>query len=184
MRVVAGNAKGTRIKAPKSLKVRPTSGRVRGAIFSILSSMVYQPQRVLDLYSGTGALGIEALSRGAEWVDFVERDPESCAFIRENLKAAGYADRCHVHCSSVTKALDYLTQPYDLILADPPYFEVAPKEFLERLSASSVIGEDATVVLETSSRVEPEEEVAGLRLVKERRHGDTLITVYRRRKER
>ena len=181
MRIIAGDAKGTKLRSPKGLKLRPTSERVRGAIFGILGSMPRQPQRVLDLYSGTGALGIEALSRGAEWVDFVERDAGACAIIRQNLASAGFADRSHVYCSNVSKALGFLSQPYDLILADPPYLKTSPGELLTRLSRSPLLGEDTTVIFEESSQGEVAESAGDLRLVKTRRYGDTLVAIYHRK---
>jgi len=128
MRVIAGEAKGLRLKRPAARHLRPTSDLVRGAIFDILASLGADCTRVLDLYAGSGALGIEALSRGAHWCDFVEQDRAACAIIRENLALAGFQERTRVHCMSVEKALDRLDGPYDLVLMDPPYEEGGARE--------------------------------------------------------
>ncbi len=92
MRVIAGRAKGHQLKVPKGTGTRPATDLVRGAIFSILETTTSNWSRVLDLFAGSGALGIEALSRGAGWVDFVEREPRCCSIIRENLEKTKLAD--------------------------------------------------------------------------------------------
>src|SRR3990172_11079102 len=106
MRVIAGTAKGRRLKGPRgrSARTRLSSDLVRGAIFSALASMAADMSRVLDLYAGSGALGIEALSRGTGWCDFVERDPAACAVIRENLPATAFQEQARGHCLSVERA--------------------------------------------------------------------------------
>src|SRR3990170_477178 len=107
MRVIAGKAKGHRLKFPTGTTTRPATDLVRGAIFSILASLTDDWERVLDLFSGSGALGIEALSRGAGWVDFVDREPKCCAIIKDNLTKTKLAERAHVYCASVEKALTF-----------------------------------------------------------------------------
>src|SRR4030043_1701035 len=106
MRVIAGRAKGHRLAGPPSRATRPTSDLVRGAIFSALASLGADLSRVLDLYAGSGALGIEALSRGASWCDFVDRDRAACATIRQNLTLAGFQERARVLCLPVERALE------------------------------------------------------------------------------
>ena len=176
MRVVAGKAKGHRIKSTKG--IRPTSDLVRGAIFSILESMEADWSRVLDLYSGSGALGIEALSRGAGWGDFVEENPRCCAVIKENLDRTGLAGQAHVYCCRVSKALSFLDGEYDIIFLDPPYSNSTLGPLLEAISLSSLVGEDSTVVVEHSSRLPLSSAYGNLHLKKSRRHGDTCISVY------
>src|SRR3972149_4981592 len=119
MRVIAGEARGKPLKAPKA--IRPTTDLVKGAIFSMLEALGGEWERVLDLYSGSGALGIEALSRGAEWADFVEREPRSCSVIKDNLEKTGFKEYSHVYRSSVKRALEFLEGNYSLVLMDPPY---------------------------------------------------------------
>ena len=96
MRVIAGKAKGHRLKFPKGTATRPATDLVKGAIFSILENIASKQGRVLDLFSGSGALGIEALSRGAAWVDFVDREPRCCAIIKENLEKTKLTDQAHI----------------------------------------------------------------------------------------
>src|SRR3972149_32442 len=98
---------------------------MRGAIFSSLDSLEADMARVLDLYAGTGALGIEALSRGAAWCDFVECDRSACELIRENLRLTGFEDRARVYRLTAERALEDLEGPYTLVLADPPYDDSA-----------------------------------------------------------
>ena len=179
MRVIAGRAKGHRLAGPPSRATRPTSDLVRGAIFSALESMGVALTRVLDLYAGSGALGIEALSRGGEWCDFVEKDARTCASIRENLAKTRFDGLAKVHCAPVERALARLEGPYTLVLADPPYAqEAAPS--LERLVESGLAEAGGTVlVLEHSSREEGPERLGGLSQVKMLRHGDSAVSIYR-----
>ncbi len=179
MRVIAGEAKGHRLAGPPSRATRPTSDLVRGAIFSALETMGVELTRVLDLYAGSGALGIEALSRGGEWCDFVEKDARTCAAIRENLAKTRFDGRAKVHCAPVERALARLEGPYTLVLADPPYAqEAAPP--LERLVESGLAEAGRTVlVLEHSSREEGPERLGGLSQVKTLRHGDSAVSIYR-----
>jgi 16S rRNA (guanine966-N2)-methyltransferase len=180
MRVIAGRAKGHRLAGPaKGGATRPTSDLVRGAIFSALESMGVELTRVLDLYAGSGALGIEALSRGGQWCDFVEKDARTCASIRENLAKTRFDGLAKVHCAPVERALARLEGPYTLVLADPPYAqEAAPS--LERLVEAGLAEAGRTVlVLEHSSREEGPERLGGLSQVKTLRHGDSAVSIYR-----
>jgi len=134
--------------------------------------------RVLDLYAGTGALGIEALSRQASWADFVETNPRRCAEIRDNLKAMGLPGR--VYCARVERALSFLTQPYDLILMDPPYAQPDLPARLERLMHYPAVGEDTVIAVAHSSRQPLPATCGPFRQVVSRRHGDTTLSIYRR----
>ena len=120
MRVIAGEAGGRQLKGPPRSGVRPTTDRVREAIFEVLHSHGYEPARVLDLYSGTGALGIEALSRGAELCHFVEADNKASDVVRENLMRTRLLDRGKVLPMPVARAVSRLPGTYDLVVADPP----------------------------------------------------------------
>ena len=183
MRVIAGTAKGRRLKGPRgrSLRTRPSSDLVRGAIFSALASMAADMSRVLDLYAGSGALGIEALSRGAGWCDFVERDAAACAVIKENLRLTGFDGQARVHCWPVERALERLEGgPYTLVLADPPYADTAALSLLERLAGSPLVEVGKTVMaLEHSARWEASAQLGQLCLVNVRRHGDSAVSIYR-----
>jgi len=180
MRVIAGSAKGHHLKVPQGTGTRPATDLVRGAIFSILGAADADWSRVLDLFSGSGALGIEALSRGAGWVDFVDQAPKCCHTIRENLKKTGLADQAHVHCSSVAKALSFLEGEYSIILIDPPYADSSIGELVQRLATSKLVGDKTIVVVTHSSRLPLAESYPPLKATKERRHGDSCITIYRK----
>ena len=178
MRIIAGAARGRQLKGGRERGLRPTSDLVRGAMFDMLQSMDVAFSRVLDLYAGTGALGIEALSRGAGWCDFVEKDFRFCRLIHENLETAGFSDRAAVFCLPVERALTKLSGEYSLILADPPYQDEKAGAVLQRLAASSLIGSEAVILLEHSKRKTPPD-LGAPPLVASRRHGDTVISIYR-----
>jgi 16S rRNA (guanine966-N2)-methyltransferase len=182
MRVIAGRAKGRPLKGPRDVsgRTRPTSGLVRGAVFSALASLGTDLGRVLDLYAGSGAMGIEALSRGAGWCDFVERDPAACALIRENLAATGFDPIARVHRMPAERSLGRLKGPYSLVLADPPYGDSGAAKLLESLARSALVEPGRTViVVEHSAREEPRARLGEFSLVNSRRHGDSAVSIYR-----
>ena len=179
MRVIAGRAKGHRLAGPASRGARPTSDLMRGAVFSALEAMGADLTRTLDLYAGSGALGIEALSRGGEWCDFVEKDRRACESIRGNLARTGFEGRAKVHCAAVERAHGRLKGPYTLIVADPPYASDAVP-VLEGLADWGLVEGGRTVLaLEYSSREEGPERLWGLSRVKTLRHGDSAVSIYR-----
>ena len=180
MRVIAGRAKGHRLAGPaKGGATRPTSDLVRGAIFSALASLGAYRSRTLDLYAGSGALGIEALSRGAASCDFVEKDARACASIRQNLSRTGFEGQGEVIRAPVERALARLSGPYTLVLADPPYADEAAAALEGLAERGLVVAGSTTLVLEHSSREEAPERLAGLAHVKTLRHGDTAVSLYR-----
>ncbi len=179
MRVIAGKAKGLRLKRPAARHLRPTSDLVRGAIFDILASLRVDSTRALDLYAGSGALGIEALSRGARWCDFVEQDRAACAIIRENLALAGFQERGQVHCLPVEKALNRLEGPYDLVLMDPPYEDEGAVAVVARLAGSPLVRPGSTLVVEHPWRCLPADQWGPFTLASRKRHGDTGVSIYR-----
>ncbi|MFC1966796.1 16S rRNA (guanine(966)-N(2))-methyltransferase RsmD [Chloroflexota bacterium] len=180
MRVIAGIAKGNRLKVPKGTPTRPATDLVRGAIFSILENTTDHWEQVLDLFSGSGALGIEALSRGAGWVNFVEREPRCCAIIKENLEKTKLAAQAHVYCCSVTKALSFLDKEYSIILMDPPYSDSSIGNLLTQVATSKLVGADTILVVTHSPHLPLSSRYAALNLVKEHRHGDSCIALYRK----
>jgi len=180
MRVTGGQVKGYVLKVPRSGLVRPTTNVVRQALFSILEGMANDWSQVLDLYAGSGALGIEALSRGAGWVDFVEREPRCCVVIKENLLKTGFSNKAHVYCCSVMKALTFLTNKYDIIFMDAPYSDQPSVSLLRQLATSSIINADSLVAVSHSYRLPLSDGYDGLRLIREQRYGDTCISIYRK----
>lgn len=133
---------------------------------------------MLELYAGTGALGIEALSRGAEKVDFVERDERCCAAMKESLAIVKLAERAHVFCCDVDKALTFLKAEYDVILLDPPYSEVSLDKLLARLVISKAAATCSTIVVQHSIRQQLQSNYNGMVLLRQRRYGDTCVSMY------
>jgi 16S rRNA (guanine(966)-N(2))-methyltransferase RsmD len=183
MRVITGEARGHTLKGPASDATRPTSDKVRGAIFSMLASMVcLEGARVLDLYAGTGALGIEALSRGAAHCDLVDHDRAACRVIGRNLEHTKLTHLAAVHCMAVERiAATPFTRAaeYDIILVDPPYGDARVWPALEKLAAALPVTPDAVLVLEHSKRTAPPARLGPLELLRTRRYGDTCVSLYR-----
>ncbi|MFY9488036.1 MAG: 16S rRNA (guanine(966)-N(2))-methyltransferase RsmD [Solirubrobacterales bacterium] len=189
MRVVAGQFKGRRLSGPTKSATRPTSDKVREALFSILGDIT--DARVLDLFAGTGALGIEALSRGAAHATFVERDRTAVAVIRENLAATAAEQAAEVSRVIAGDVARYLADAraddvqFDLVLIDPPY-ELA-EQFTAPLAKGlpALLAPDAVVVAECDRRTplmleSPQSATQNpLALATERRYGDTLLRIFR-----
>ncbi len=175
MRIIAGSRKGHTIVAPKGLDTRPTSDRAREAAFNLIGPV--DDARVLDLYAGSGALGLEALSRGAAQAVFVDSDREACRAIERNLDKLRLTGAVIV-CSDAAQALAAdaaAGRQYDLVLVDPPYRLFSDVEPVLSRYVPAVLAEDGIVVVETSEREEPD-----LPLAKRtsRRYGAARITVF------
>jgi len=180
MRVTGGIAKGQQLKMPQSQLVRPTTDRVREAIFSVLASLSGEWSSGLDLYAGSGALGIEALSRNIDWVDFVDQEPRCCATIKQNLAKVGFLQKAHVYCSKVAKALTFLKKNYDVIFMDPPYSDQNTGNTITQLANSEFLSDKSLLVVSHASRSPLQENYDGLNVVKEKRYGDTCISIYQK----
>jgi 16S rRNA (guanine966-N2)-methyltransferase len=180
MRVIAGRLGGRRLKAPPGRRTRPTSERVREALFSMLDGV--EGASVLDLFAGTGALGIEALSRGARAAVFVERDAATARVLGANLQALAIAPQAaQVRRADVLEALRSASgrkETYDLVFIDPPYDQA--RGWGPRLSAllPALLGPDARVVVESDRRAQLQLS-EDLTVLRSRRYGDTLITIHR-----
>lgn len=171
VRIVAGSAKGRRLVAPPGAGTRPSTDRVRSAVFNSLYSLsVIAGARVLDLYAGTGAMGIEALSRGAASAVFVERNEAAVAALRRNLTATRLEDRATVSVADVDRHIDLLemtAQHFDLAIVDPPYAFAGWSRLLQRLPAGFV-------VVESDRAVEMGER---WHVHRRRRYGSTVVTL-------
>jgi 16S rRNA (guanine966-N2)-methyltransferase len=177
LRVVSGSAGGLRLVAPKG--ARPSTDRVKEALFASLGPGPIEGAAVLDLYAGSGALGIEALSRGAARAVFVDRDRRAVDAIHVNLETTGFAEQARVHGSSVGAFVRRRpSEPFGLVLLDPPY-DLSPAELgtvLAALSAPGRLEAGATVVLECRAGSRPALP-EGWRVGREREYGDTLVVV-------
>ena len=175
LRVSGGEARGRRLKAPKN--IRPTQGMVKQAIFNMVGPLI-DGARVLDLFAGSGALGIEALSRGAAEVTFVDREPRGLAILRQNLDALGFKERAQVVRSDVVRWLEAspdAVRAAGVVFLDPPYEDVVLDRALKVLDSAAT---DAVVVAEHSRR-QSLPTLTRLRVDRERRYGDTVVTVLR-----
>lgn len=175
LRIAGGSARGLPLTAPRGLRLRPTSGMVREAIFNILAERV-EGARVLDLYAGTGALGIEALSRGAAEAVFVDAEAASCQAILQSLSRAGFDARAQVLRGRLPSAIASAPGVFDIVLMDPPYQLETAEETLSLVHTKLASG--GVVVYEHGSRYNPPERPAGLRLVERRVYGDSAIALY------
>jgi 16S rRNA (guanine966-N2)-methyltransferase len=175
VRIIAGSRKGHKIEAPKGYDTRPTSDRVREAAFMLAGPV--DGANVLDLFAGSGAMGLEALSRGAERATFVEGDPRAAAVIQKNLEKLRLTG-ARIIRSDATRALVAETAAgakYDLVLVDPPYAHYEELQPTLARYLPSLLAEDGLVVVETSERVQPE---LPLELLKSRKYGSVRVSVF------
>lgn len=177
MRVIAGEAKGRRLKAARRQHLRPTSNKVKEALFAILSSRI-EAARILDLFGGTGGIGIEALSRGAGQVDFVESDPAAVKILKGNLAACGFGDRAAVHFMDAFRFIKRARGHYDLIFADPPYHSGLLKKLLPVISQGDIIRSNGLVVVEHFHKVSVPDKIGCLEAGRSYFYGDTVLTLY------
>jgi len=180
MRVIAGSLGGRRLVAPRGLDTRPTADRVKEALFMALEPLT--GLRVVDLYAGSGSLGIEALSRGAVHVDFVESEPRALGALRTNLRTLGLEDRAIVRRIHLPRGIERLARELaaaDLVLLDPPYGEDRARRMIEALDHLGRLPVGARVVAEHSGRDPLPERVGRLAQERARRYGQTLVTTYR-----
>ena len=179
MRIIAGEFRGRRLAAVKG-RIRPTSDKVREAIFNILGPAVAEA-RVLDLFAGTGALSLEALSRGAADAVLVEEHGAALSVLRENLETLDLKERTRVMAMPVSGAIRKLAAQeaqFNLIFLDPPYGRGLALKTLTALQASGLLRPDAVIVTEHSHREALPERLGRLLLNQGRRYGDTAITIY------
>jgi 16S rRNA (guanine(966)-N(2))-methyltransferase RsmD len=180
MRVIAGKCKGRRLIAPKGKHVRPALDQVKEAVFNILFDI--NDLDVLDLFAGSGSIGIEALSRGASSATFVEKDSAAYRSITENLEKCNLQDQATVwklHVSVAIKKLDKNDTKFDLIFVDPPYLKDLVNPTLEQLASSSLLKDKSIVVIEHHPK-EPIADIPGMTLTETRKYGQTLITFMKR----
>lgn len=179
LRIIAGIAKGRTIKAVKGMKTRPTSDRVKEALFSILQDKIADA-KVLDLFAGTGNLGLEALSRGARSAIFVEKDWDAIGVIRDNINSLGLSEGKLIK-GDVFKVIDSLgkREQFDIIFADPPYRKGFAEKVISAIDKSRILALNGVLVVEQGKGEEKISEAGGLTLVRDEKYGDTFITFYK-----
>jgi len=192
LRVIGGKAKGRRLRTPSTgsakysgQKIRPTADRAREALFSIIGLEV-KGATVLDLYAGTGALGLEALSRFAQRAVFVDNSQQAVQLINKNVALCGFYDRAHVFKRDISKGLYFLAKQlpgitFSIVFIDPPYRKGLSADILQELAASDFLAPEAFVVVEEDARTELQVQVAELRLVDQRCYGETGFWFYRQK---
>lgn len=182
MRIVGGKFKGHGLVGPASTAIRPTLDRVRESLFNILAHGIegfdIEGARVMDLFAGTGALGLEALSRGAKFCQFVDESAEARGVIRRNADALGAIGMCKIWRRDATKLGDCTPQsPFDLVFIDPPYGKGLGEQALASLVEGEWLSTDAVIVLEESGK-SVVTDVTGVTLIDTRNYGDTQVRVF------
>ncbi len=179
MRVISGIARGITLKTPNGMETRPTADRVKEALFSILQFEL-PGMKVLDLFGGTGQLGIEALSRGAKSVVFVDKSPAACALIRENLSRTHFQSEGSVVQSDYLSYLKNCNMTFDIVLLDPPYAEVFLENALNLLAEIDILQSGGIIVAERPVGKELSAEISGFSRSKDYKYGNTILTLFRK----
>lgn len=180
MRIISGSARGRRLMEPTGQAIRPTLDRVRNALFNMLMPEI-EDALFLDLYAGTGAIGIEALSRGASYCVFVDNAPEAQRIIRENLFHTGLAQKARCLSLPMPAEMNRITDQFDLIFADPPYDCGQHTAILEGIVACNLLRPAGGVILEHAKRTAMPDDVAGLARTKYKHYGDAALSLYRQK---
>lgn len=185
MRVIGGSAKGHRLTSPEGTNVRPTTDRVKEAVFNSLQQYLADAL-VLDLFAGAGTLGIEGLSRYAEKAYFVDSSLKQIELIKNNLVKTKLMDRAVLMCTDIYAAVDKLTEndmKFDLIFMDPPYNKGFVQGTLEKLDRTKLLAREGLIIVEYSLREEPPLEIGSLERTMNKRYGSTGVAYFRRREE-
>ena len=179
MRVITGKARGIQLKTPEGLTTRPTADRVKEALFSIINFDI-PGTRVLDLFGGTGQLGIEALSRGAKLATFVDAGEPACRLIRENLRRTKLEADARVVRADYMDYLKRCREQYDIIFLDPPYAEVFLENSLKKIAEIDILQSGGIIIAERPLGKELPWELEGFTRSKDYKYGTVLLTVYRK----
>jgi len=178
MRVIGGKYRGRRLKTIEGLAVRPTSDRLRETLFNILAPHI-KDSRFLDLCAGSGAVGIEALSRGASHVTFVDQSRRACSAIQINLDTIGITSEATIINKDAVSALKHLTLKFDIIFFDPPYESDAYDRVLRELGESDLPASDAVVVVEHRAKHPPERTFGRLEIYRTVKQGESSLAFFR-----
>ncbi len=179
MRVIAGKAKGVVLKTPEGMQTRPTADRVKEAMFSILQFDL-PGTKILDLFGGTGQLGIEAISRGAKSAVFVDAGDAPCKLIKENLRRAKMEGEGRVVRSDYLQFLSHCREKFDIIFLDPPYAEVFLENSIKKISEIDILQSGGIIVAERPVEKPLDIQIEGFSRSKDYKYGKTLLTLYRK----
>ncbi len=179
MRVISGKARGTTLKTPDGMTTRPTADRVKEAMFSIIQFEL-PGAKVLDLFGGTGQLGIEALSRGAKSCVFVDKNESACGVIRENLRRTGFSENAKIVRSDYLSYLKSTGETFNIILLDPPYGEEFLENSIKLLSEIDILQSDGIIVAERPFGKDLSLEFTCFTRSKDYKYGNTVLALYRK----
>ena len=179
MRVITGSARGVRLKTPNGMKTRPTTDRVKEAVFSMVQFEI-EGRKFLDLFAGTGQMGIEALSRGASRAVFVDGWKDACALVRENLRLSRLSDRASVVQGDYLSYLQSCREKFDIVFLDPPYAEVFLENALKKISEIDILSDRGIIICERPAEKRLDLDFPGLQREKDARYGKTWITIFRK----
>lgn len=182
MRIIAGDAKNKKLKSRKGMNTRPTLGSVKESLFSIISTYV-PDSSFLDLFSGTGNIALEALSRGARRAVMIEQDPEALKIIIENINSLGYEDRCRAYKNDVVRAVEILgrkEEKFDIIFMDPPYKQELCTKVMKAIGKAGVLAEGGLIICEHHIFEELADEIGEFKKADCRKYGKKAMTFYTR----
>lgn len=182
MRIIAGESKGKRIKSRKGMDTRPTLDSVKESLFSIIAPYV-PDARFLDLFSGTGNIALEALSRGAKRAVMIEKEPEALKVIIENINSLGYENRCRAYKNDVIRATDILGrkgEKFDIIFMDPPYKEELCVKVMEGIQKNNLLAEGGLIICEHHIFEDLADTIGEFKKADERKYGKKCMTFYTR----
>ena len=180
MRIISGSLKGRKLKTPPNYDIRPTSDQVKEAIFSILMPYITDDTVAVDLFAGTGSLGLEAISRGAKTVYFSDASKESLSLAKDNIATCGVTENAILLLGDYSQNLKRIREKVDIFLLDPPYMQGLLVQALEKISASDLLVEDGIVVCEHSAKETMPENVGELVMFKQKKYGSIKVTLYQR----
>ena len=180
MRITTGSLKGRRLKSPGNLKIRPPLDQLKQSVFNMLAGEI-EGKRVLDLFAGTGSFGLEALSRGAESVIFVDSSFKACRLLKENVKLLQQEDKASVMCRKVNDTLGDFSKAgkkFNLIFLDPPFPAKICQKTLDKLVEQNLLNHQALIVIHHYQKEEVNSSFPNLELVRKRKFGDNLVSIF------
>lgn len=177
MRIIAGDLKGRKLVSPRDKRVRPTSDKVKEAIFSMIADAYYD-EVVIDLFAGTGNLGIEAISRGAKHCYFGDKSRESLALIRENINTCRVQDKSTIIAGDCEMVLKRISQKAQIIFLDPPYKEGLMISCVELISQLDLLTDDGYIIAEHSLEEKLPKSIGKYEIIKEKRYGKIAVSIY------
>lgn len=181
MRIIAGEARGRQLYTPKNNDIRPTGDRVKGSIFNMIGSYI-DDAVIIDLFAGTGNLGLEAISRGASKVYFIDKSSKSLEIVKKNIDVTGFKKYCHLIHGDFEKALANINEKVDVFFIDPPYNKGYITVCLKHITAYDMLSSNGIVVIEHSLKEKINDNLNryGLDLFKQKKYGTTMVSIYRR----